>query len=91
MKKQEYAQQLAHYQNRINKNQRKLNQAREEYIKANCEYPIGTELLIGDYGKEHEVRIQSYDIDENYVLKPVYETLEGKVHFTDKPTIIRTL
>ena len=47
----------------------------KEYIEEHAPYPIGSELRIAHIGKERKVRIQSYNVDDNGGLTPVFETL----------------
>jgi len=88
MTKQSFMQLRAYYLLQADKAQKAISDAEKEYIKANATYPVGSELKIDHIGKERLVRIQSYNIDENGVLIPVFETLEGKSLFIEKATVI---
>ena len=91
MTRQKYLQAIAYWQKQVSYANAQKEKVKIDYIKANAFYPIGSELKIDHIGKEKNVRIQSYDIDENGVLFPVFETLEGKALFVEKATIIDLL
>lgn len=89
--KQELRQIKAHYQKQIDRATKAIKEAENDYIRENAPYPIGTKLKIDDYGNQRDVQIQSYKIDENGLLEPVFVSLKGKCVFTHKPTIIDTI
>ena len=81
--------QIKYHQNYILEQAKAVIKAAEkEYVKEHAPYPIGSEPRIDHIGKERKVRIQSYNVDDNGGLTPVFETLEGKALFIEKSTII---
>lgn len=91
MTKQEYNQALNYYTQEINQINVSIAIVKVEYIQANAPYPIGTKMLIEDFGKERKVQLQTYNVDKEGGLEPVYVALDGKCVFSHKPTIIKTL
>jgi hypothetical protein len=88
MTKQQYYQIIAYWKAQVRQAERNIIEANNDFIRDNAPHPIGSELRIDHIGKERKVRIQSYDIDENGTLTPVFESLEGKGLFIEKSTII---
>ena len=91
MTKAQYLQMVAHYTRSTNQAEKRIEEAKEAYIKTNAPYPVGAKLQIDDSGIERHVMIQKYIIDENDNLQPVFVGLNGKCQFTHKPTIIKEL
>ena len=91
MTKQQYNQIIAYWKTQEKQSALKIKEANNDYIRDNAPYPLGAKVRVDDSGKELKLIIESYDIDKNGILKPVFVTLEGKCQFVHKPVIIDLL
>lgn len=91
MTKQQLRQFRAHYQQQIDRATKQIKEAEQAYIRDNAPYQVGSKVQIDTGVKIQDVQIQTYNIDENGILTPVFVSLEGKCVFCHNPTIIKEI
>jgi len=88
MTKQEFRQFDSHLAQQETHAKRRRLKLREDFINEKAAYPIGSVVKVDNNAKIQDLIIKGYDIDENLLLIPIFETLQGKKVFTYRPTIL---
>lgn len=91
MRKQDYRQEYEHWNKQETHAARNKQKLKEEFIKHNAPYPIGSKVKAENNKTVGEFIIASYDMDKNLMLSPVFETLEGKKVFMSRPIIFELI